>query len=380
MQVFLSWSGVRSQSVAQALHAWLPFALPGVEPWMSAPSMGPVARWNTEVAGRLEASHFGVLCLTRDSMMAPWVLFEAGALAKALHNARVYTYLFDLEPVDVQGPLAQFKAVTTARESTWELVHSMYSTLEKQTLSEAQLHTLFDKFWPDLETALARVSRDSTPKMRSHRSLLEEILANVRGLSRASYALLERADGIPAPHVRNWLTLDEPQVYTLRLDDEDAPAAWIFDEAEAEADAEVAATDEVVGLEEAHKPAPLLSGLSKPKVLVVEDNENTQFLIQSLLEEDLHIMTTATAEDALLEAFRTEFDMVVMDINLGDGPNGMDLLSELRAMPTYRNVPIVAITAYALPGDRERFLEMGFTDYLAKPFHADDLLALTTRL
>ena len=74
------------------------------------------------------------------------------------------------------------------------------------------------------------------------------------------------------------------------------------------------------------------------------------------------------------------FDLVLLDINLGQGPNGADVLRELRAMPAYQDVPIVAVTAYALPGDRERFLGMGFTDYLAKPFNADELLALTARL
>ncbi|MDX1546726.1 MAG: ATP-binding protein [Rhodothermales bacterium] len=127
-------------------------------------------------------------------------------------------------------------------------------------------------------------------------------------------------------------------------------------------------------------PAVLLQGLRKTRVLLVEDNENTRFLIENLLEEDCLVTAVGSAEDALLRAFNSEFDLVLMDINLGQGPNGADVLRELRAMPAYRDVPVVAITAYALPGDRERFLEMGFTDYLAKPFHADELLALTARL
>jgi CheY-like chemotaxis protein len=49
-------------------------------------------------------------------------------------------------------------------------------------------------------------------------------------------------------------------------------------------------------------------------------------------------------------------------------------MRELRSMPTYRTTPIIAATAYALPGDRDRFLEMGFSAYLSKPFTADELL------
>jgi CheY-like chemotaxis protein len=380
MQVFLGWSGVRSQSVAQVLHDWLPFVIPGVASWMPAASTAPSARWNAEIGGRLEDTQVGILCLTRESMMAPWILFEAGALAQSIPNACIYTYLLDMDPVDVQGPLAQFKAVAAEKTPTWELVRAMYSALGAPRLPEVTLHTIFDKFWPDLEASLHRIPGDAAVKTRSHRSLLEEILANVRSLSRMSYTLIEQGKPpFSASAQAHWLAMEGHDASAL--DDESDLVAWVFDEEEdAAEEAEGGIADEVIGLEEAHKPVPLLAGLSKPRMLVVEDNENTQFLIQSLLEENVEITVVATAEEALLEAFRTEYEMVVVDINLGEGPNGMDLLSELRAMPTYREIPIVAITAYALPGDKERFLEMGFTDYLAKPFHADDLLALMVRL
>ncbi|MFQ5569567.1 MAG: ATP-binding protein [Rhodothermales bacterium] len=137
---------------------------------------------------------------------------------------------------------------------------------------------------------------------------------------------------------------------------------------------------EVFGVTEDVKPAPLLDGLKKSRMLLVEDNENTQYLIESLLENEYELTIVANAEEALLQAFNTEYDIILMDINLGEGANGADVLRELRAMPAYRDVPIAALTAYALPGDRERFLEMGFTAYLSKPFNADELLDLTARL
>ncbi len=347
---------------------------------MSAAAMGPAARWNTEIATRLAASQFGVICLTRDALMAPWILFEAGALAKSLHNACIVTYLFDLNPTVVQGPLAQFKPVTADKESTWKLVHSMYSALDGLSRSEDQMRRVFDKFWPDLEEALNHVPKNSSSKARSHKALLEEILENVHGLTRVSYALVEQAPPSLKAQVRHWLSLEQPSLDALTSNDETDLVEWDFDKDDNSDQAEENEQDEVLGVEEASHLAPLLSGLSLPKVLVVEDNENTQYLIQTLLEEDMSVTTVETAAEALLEAFRNEYSLVVVDINLGEGPNGIDLLSELRAMPAYRDVPIVAITAYALPGDKERFLEMGFADYLAKPFQADDLLALAAWL
>ncbi len=139
---------------------------------------------------------------------------------------------------------------------------------------------------------------------------------------------------------------------------------------------------EVLGVDEARKAhsSMLLSGQVKPRVLLVEDNENTQFLIENLLEDAYALTVVSNAEDALLEAFNTEYDLVLMDINLGEGANGADVLRELRAMPTYSTVPIAALTAYALPGDKERFLEMGFSAYLSKPFNAEELLTLAARM
>ena len=119
-------------------------------------------------------------------------------------------------------------------------------------------------------------------------------------------------------------------------------------------------------------------------VLLVEDNEETQFLIQSLLEDQFRFTSASTAEEALEAAAQPPgggtFDLVLLDINLGSGRSGTDVLQKLRALSGYRTTPIVALTAYALPGDKERYEAMGFTAYLSKPFRFDKLLASIERL
>src|SRR5690606_21016208 len=109
-------------------------------------------------------------------------------------------------------------------------------------------------------------------------------------------------------------------------------------------------------------------------LLLVEDNEDTRFLVESLLEDVCRITTAGSAEEALAAAQTQPFDLVLTDINLGSGPDGNEVLNRLRALPTFHDVPIVALTAYALPGDREHFLRHGFDGYLSKPFTADELL------
>ncbi len=126
-------------------------------------------------------------------------------------------------------------------------------------------------------------------------------------------------------------------------------------------------------------PAPACPAL-RFRALVVEDRPETQRLIKSLLATWGDVDMVATAEEALAEAGRTRYHAVLLDIHLGEGGDGLDVLQQLRRMPPYRNVPIAALTAYALPGDRERFLEAGFDGYLAKPFNAQELTHLITGL
>ena len=130
-------------------------------------------------------------------------------------------------------------------------------------------------------------------------------------------------------------------------------------------------------------PPPPRSARREPeraRMLVAEDNPNTQFLMRELLAPYGDVTVTSTASEALEAAKRARYDLVLLDINLGGRRSGADVVRRLRAMPAYSRVPIAALTAYALPGDRERFLQMGFDTYLSKPFDVDALLQLTADL
>lgn len=116
------------------------------------------------------------------------------------------------------------------------------------------------------------------------------------------------------------------------------------------------------------------------RVLVVEDNVETATLMQELLGARLDLTAVSDGVSALRQTQEHTFDMVLLDINLGGQVSGVDVLRGLRAQPVYKDIPIAAITAYALPGDRESFLEMGFDAYLPKPFAPENLRALIRQL
>lgn len=184
MRIFLSWSGQMSSQIAQALRSWLPVVLQAARPYYSPADLAKGARWSSEVATELGASRVGVLCVTRENLTAPWLMFEAGALAKTLDQSRVIPLLIGVEPTDLSGPLSQFQAAQFDRVDVRRMVSVINTELGAAALEEGVLSSVFDKWWPDLESSvksiLASVNQTRSPVTRSDRELLEELLELAR--------------------------------------------------------------------------------------------------------------------------------------------------------------------------------------------------------
>jgi PAS domain S-box-containing protein len=115
-------------------------------------------------------------------------------------------------------------------------------------------------------------------------------------------------------------------------------------------------------------------GDGRPYVLVVEDNNDTRMLLERILKSTYNVTAVGDARSALLAMNQTRFRGLVLDINLGGKETGADVLRIARALPGYDGVFAIALTAYALPGDRERLLEAGFDEYISKPFTRQSLM------
>src|SRR6266581_8474724 len=107
MDIFISWSGLRSEAVAKTLHGWLPKIVNAFKPWLSSADIDKGARWNSELTSTLQQSRAGIICLTPSNLHADWILFESGALSKQVEHTFVCPLLIGLEPADVKGPLSQ---------------------------------------------------------------------------------------------------------------------------------------------------------------------------------------------------------------------------------------------------------------------------------
>ncbi len=120
--------------------------------------------------------------------------------------------------------------------------------------------------------------------------------------------------------------------------------------------------------------------IQRELVLVVEDNAETRLLLRHLLSGYYEVALAATVDDALRRAVASRFDLLIIDINLGEARTGIDVLQFVRGQSKHAAVPALALTAYALPGDEERYLAAGFDRYLSKPFTNSQLLGLIRKL
>ncbi len=110
------------------------------------------------------------------------------------------------------------------------------------------------------------------------------------------------------------------------------------------------------------------------RILYIEDNPQNMRLVRKMLQIDGHeIIEAVTGLDGVAAANRTMPDMILMDINLPD-IDGLEAAARIKSQPSLAHIPIVALTANAMHGDRERFIDAGCDGYLAKPVTKNELL------
>lgn len=185
MKVFVSWSGERSKIAATGFKDWLLGVVQAAKPWMSS-DIEAGQKWTPAIAKELEESEIGVFFLTPENLDDPWLLFEAGSIAKT-EISRVAGLLFDgLTPTDVKPPLGLFQLKEAVEQGVRDIVNMLNSKLPEPLL-DAKLNEVFDLNWPKLKAVFESIGpspQDAPVPARPERDLLVEILEGVRKLNR----------------------------------------------------------------------------------------------------------------------------------------------------------------------------------------------------
>ncbi|MEV6283095.1 TIR domain-containing protein [Kribbella sp. NPDC051770] len=187
MKIFISWSGTSSRELAEYLKPWLTRVIQQLRPFVSTQDIAKGKQWNSAVAEELEGTSDGIICVTRENQSAPWLNFEAGALAKATAEASVRPVLLDLAPSEVIGPLASFQHTALSNEGdVFDLVKSINSKCQDPLPDEILKHT-FDREWPQLDQFLQDLRSRPSPHQKPTRNsneILAEVLDRIRALER----------------------------------------------------------------------------------------------------------------------------------------------------------------------------------------------------
>jgi hypothetical protein len=185
MDVFISWSGEKSGDVAKVIEKYLPAIINDAEPWLSSKDISVGARWSKEIASKLESAQIGITCLTSENQHEPWILFEAGAVAKLTDVGRAMVLRIDLSTTEVTGPLSQFQSVGLDEEGIFRLVLSV-NAVGSKPVAEETLKLTFQALWPTMKEQFSKLPSDraKTTPSRTEKDMLEEILGLMRDQGR----------------------------------------------------------------------------------------------------------------------------------------------------------------------------------------------------
>lgn len=169
--------------MARVFSTWISSVIQVIKPWVSFEDIEKGSKWQSELVTKLDECSFGIVCLTKDNLFRPWILFEAGALSKSI-NGRVYTLLLDVTWQDISQPLSMFNHTTiTNKIDVLKLLNDINKYLDTGKLDEKKLEESFEKWWPDLEKSIKSILETNIQeeyKPRTKEEVLEEVLITVR--------------------------------------------------------------------------------------------------------------------------------------------------------------------------------------------------------
>lgn len=187
MKIFVSWSGELSSKIAEALKKWIPCIVQSVDVFFSPEDIEKGNNWERILSTELSECKFGIICLTPENTSAPWLNFEAGAIAKSL-DSKVAALMINIKPSDIKGPLSRYQATKLDKDDFYQLIVSINKTLEDPR-EESILKNVFDAMWTPFSAEINQIIEEFSTRNKNNKvtnsdkdegSPIEEILQLLR--------------------------------------------------------------------------------------------------------------------------------------------------------------------------------------------------------
>ncbi len=209
VNVFLSFSGSISHQTAQVLEWWLPKVIQQLVPFLSSEDIDKGTRWGGELAEVLDTYSFGIICVNRQNVSAPWINFETGALSKSVKKSRVAPFLLGLDKAEIRPntPLVLFQATSYDKQDVKRLLNTFNNAIEGGKLAPDALDEAFDMWWPRLQERLDPLEQQAKqltePQPQPVGVTNDELLKEILELAREQGRLLRSPGTLFTVNVRN---------------------------------------------------------------------------------------------------------------------------------------------------------------------------------
>lgn len=225
MRVFSSWSGSYTRQIAEAFADWIPCVLQTARIFISSGDIQAGERWQSKINAALLDIDFGIVFLTKENKEKPWIMFEAGALAKNLDDSRVVPILCDAREIDFEkSPLLQFQYVYLDKDGIYSLMKSIHGSMETEGVSDRIFSKSFETWWPQLEDTIKEIeplsqeSQDTKPRTKDERldrieSSVSDMLGMLKNISKREPIRVGR----PTIRALDFFALDEANIYDYSI-------------------------------------------------------------------------------------------------------------------------------------------------------------------
>jgi len=237
-----------------------------------------------------------------------------------------------------------------------------------------------DKFYVGIKDKKNKVSQDLVSQLRSIFLDDENLIRRNFGLSRFTVRLVKKLLEILEAEFKTIPSESSPQEFalifplkikkvgkTVEKDEDEKDLKKLIEEIEEEKEKTLAEGKSEI---DSSRELPLTS----MNCLYLEDQIDSQILFKVQMKELRSIEFATSLEKALPLLKSKHFDFIMMDINLQGEYNGLDALKIIRQLPGYKRIPIIAVTAYVVPGAAEKFIKAGFDEFITKPLLREKII------